>query len=189
MQSTDQVKQYLDSITDTVEAALPRQADTGFSVNNKQPWDSNTKKGIVQSAASTSHSDVRLCEGRLVRVLSASKRYWILGIRDWQQMTRHFKKVSTANAVRQLLEPREDNSFAGCKHDLRMWQAAGEQHCRQTPWANCSSTSYGTWKQLQEAGCGSRTQKPPGGTRAGGKQCTTAAATATEPETYTHQQR
>eukprot|EP00883_Tetradesmus_obliquus_P008745 jgi/Sobl393_1/19475/SZX69072.1 len=44
-------------------------------------------------------------------------------------MTRFFRKVSTANAVRQLLELREDNAFAARKHDVRVWQAAREsQH-------------------------------------------------------------
>jgi hypothetical protein len=70
-----------------------------------------------------------LCRGKIVRVLSASERYKFLGIQNWQQMTRHFRKVSTANAVRQLLEPREDNAFAARNHDVRVWQAAREsQH-------------------------------------------------------------
>jgi hypothetical protein len=94
----------------------------------QQPWDSNSKKCIVfnlqlQQAIVMYY----LCKGKSVRVLSASERYKFLGIRNWQQMTRHFRKVSTANAVRQLLEPREDTSFAGRNHDLRMWQAAAEQ--------------------------------------------------------------
>jgi hypothetical protein len=70
-----------------------------------------------------------LCRAKSVRVLSASERYKFLGITNWQQMTRHFRKVSTANAVRQLLEASEENLFAGRNHDLRMWQAAREsQH-------------------------------------------------------------
>ena len=127
VRSTDQVKRYLDSITDNVEAALPRHADYWVLVE-QQPWDSDSKKGIVfnlqlQQAIVMYY----LCKGKSVRVLSASERYKFLGIRNWQQMTRHFRKVSTANAVRQLLEPREDSSFAGRNHDLRMWQAAEEQ--------------------------------------------------------------
>jgi hypothetical protein len=111
------------------KAALPHQADYWVLVE-EQPWDSDSKKGVVfnlqlQQAIVMYY----LCKGRMVRVLSASERFKFLGIRNWQQMTRHYRKVSTANAVRQLLEPRADNAFAGRNHDLRMWQAAREsQH-------------------------------------------------------------
>jgi hypothetical protein len=69
-----------------------------------------------------------LCRDKTVRVLSASEHYKFLGIKNWQQMTRHVRKVSTSNAVRQLLEAGDGNAFAGRNHDLRVWQAAGENH-------------------------------------------------------------
>jgi hypothetical protein len=128
VRSTDQVKRYLDSITDNVTAAL-KSSDYWVLVE-QQPWDSDSKKGIVfnlqlQQAIVMYY----LCQGKTVRVLSASEWYKFLDIANWQQMTRHFRKVSTANAVRQLLEPGGENAFAGCNHDLRMWQAAREsQH-------------------------------------------------------------
>jgi hypothetical protein len=128
VRSTDQVRRYLDSITDNITAAL--KTDDYWVLVEEQPLDSDSKKGIVfnlqlQQAIVMYY----MCHGKNVRVLSPSERYKFLGIRNWQQMTRHFRKVSTANAVRQLLEPGEDNSFARRNHDLRVWHAAGEnQH-------------------------------------------------------------
>jgi hypothetical protein len=128
VRSTDQAKRYLGSITDNVEAAL--KTDDYWVLVEEQPWDSDSRKGVVfnlqlQQAIVMYY----LCKGKSVRVLSASERYKFLGIQNWQQMTRHFRKVSTANAVRQLLKPRDDSSFAGHNQDIRVWQAAGEnQH-------------------------------------------------------------
>jgi hypothetical protein len=48
VRSTDQVKRYLDTITDNVKAALPAQADYWVLVE-EQPWDSDWTKGIVFS--------------------------------------------------------------------------------------------------------------------------------------------
>jgi hypothetical protein len=125
VRSTDQVKRYLDSTTDNVEAAL--KSNDYWVLVEEQPWDSDSKKGIVfnlqlQQAIVMYY----LCQGKPVRVLSASERYKFLGIQNWQQMTRHFHKVSTANAVRQLLGPSNGNAFAARHHDVRVWQAAGE---------------------------------------------------------------
>lgn len=128
IRSTDQVKRYLDTITDNVTAAL--KSDDFWVLVEDQPWDADAKKGIVfnlqlQQAIVMYY----LCRDKTVRVLSASERYKFLGIKNWQQMTRHVRKVSTANAVRQLLEAGDGNAFAGRNHDLRVWQAAGEnQH-------------------------------------------------------------
>jgi pentose-5-phosphate-3-epimerase len=102
IRSTDQVERYLDSITDNVTAAL--KSDEFWVWVEEQPWDSDCKKGIVfnlqlQQAIVMYY----LCQGKTVRVLSTSERYKFLGINNWQQMTRHYRKVSTANAVRQLL--------------------------------------------------------------------------------------
>jgi Holliday junction resolvasome RuvABC endonuclease subunit len=126
--STDQVKRYLYSITDNVEATL--KSNDYWVLVEEQPWDSDSKKGIVFNLQLQQAIVMYfLCEGKAVRVLNASERYKFLGIRNWQQMTRHFHKVSTANAVRQLLEASEGNLFAGRNHDLRVCQAAGEnQH-------------------------------------------------------------
>jgi hypothetical protein len=126
--STDQVKRYLYSITDNVEATL--KSNDYWVLVEEQPWDSDSNKGIVFNLQLQQAIVMYfLCEGKSVRVLNASERYKFLGIRNWQQMTRHFHKVSTANAVRQLLEASEGNLFAGRNHNLRVWQAAGEnQH-------------------------------------------------------------
>jgi hypothetical protein len=128
IRSTDQVKLYLDTITDNVEAAL--KCNDYWILVEEQPWDTDAKKGIVFNLQLQQAIVMYfLCRGKTVRVLNASERYKFLGIPNWQQMTRFFRKVSTANAVRQLLEPREDNAFAARKHDVRVWQAAREsQH-------------------------------------------------------------
>jgi hypothetical protein len=96
----------------------------------QQPWDSDAKTGLVFNLQLQQAIVMYfLCQGKSVRVLSASERYKFLEIENWQQMTRHFRKVSTATAVRRVLEPKDDNLFARRNHDLRMWQAAGEnQH-------------------------------------------------------------
>jgi hypothetical protein len=48
VRSTDQVKRYLDTITDNVKAALPAQAYYWVLVE-EQPWDSDWTKGIMFS--------------------------------------------------------------------------------------------------------------------------------------------
>jgi hypothetical protein len=111
------------TITDNVTAAL--KSDDFWVLVEDQPWDADAKKGIVfnlqlQQAIVMYY----LCRDKTVRVLSASERYKFLGIKSWQQMTRHVRKVSTANAVRQLLEAGDGNAFAGRNHNLRVWQAA-----------------------------------------------------------------
>jgi hypothetical protein len=129
VRSTDQVKRYLDTISDNIAAALPAQAEYWVLVES-QPWDSDSKKGIVFNLQLQMAIEMYFhCKGKTVRVLSASERYKFLAIKDWQKMTRHYRKTSTANAIRQLLDPRQGNAFAGRNHDLRMWKAAGEnQH-------------------------------------------------------------
>jgi hypothetical protein len=125
VRSTDQVKRYLDSITDNVEAAL--KSNDYLVLVEEQPWDSDSKNGIVFNLQLQMGIVMYfLCKGVCVRVLSASERYKFLGINNWQQMTLHVRKVSTANAVRQLLEAGDGNTFAGRNHDFRMWQAARE---------------------------------------------------------------
>ena len=126
--STDQVKRYLYSITDNVEATL--KSDDHWVLVEEQPWDSDSKKGIVFNLQLQQAIVMYfLCRAKSVRVWSASERYKFLGIRNWQQMPRHFRQVSTANAMRQLLEAGDGNAFAGRNHDFRMWQAVGEnQH-------------------------------------------------------------
>jgi hypothetical protein len=128
VRSTNQVKCYPDSITDNVEAAL--KSNDYWVLVEEQPWDSDSKNGIVFNLQLQMGIVMYfLCKGVCVRVLSASERYKFLGINNWQQMTRHYRKVSTANAVRQLLEAGDGNAFAGRNHDFRMWQAAREpQH-------------------------------------------------------------
>jgi hypothetical protein len=128
VRSTDQVKRHLDSIKDNVEAAL--KSNDYWVLVEQQPWDSYAKTGLVFNLQLQQAIVMYfLCQGKSVRVLSASERYKFLGIENWQQMNRHFRKVSTATAVRRVLEPKNDNLFARRNHDLRMWQAAGEnQH-------------------------------------------------------------
>lgn len=98
IRSTDQVKRYLNSITDNVTVKF----DKFWVLVEEQPEDSDCKKGIVFSLQ-LQQAIVRyyLCQGKTVRVLSASVWYKFLEINNWQQMTRHYHKMSTANAVRQ----------------------------------------------------------------------------------------
>jgi hypothetical protein len=143
VRSTDQVKRYLDSITDNVEAAL--KSNDYWVLVEEQPWDSDSKKGIVfnlqlQQAIVMYY----LCKGKSVRVLSASERYKFLGIQNWQQMTRHFRKVSAQTLCGSCYSREKTIHLLGAT----MTSGCGKQHespstTWQMPWARCFATFTG----------------------------------------------